>query len=371
MAATVGGWRIGSVSGVPVYLGRSWALIAVVMVALFGPSVQQTLPELGGLAYLVAGSYALLLLVSVLAHEAAHALVAQRAGYRVHRIVADFWGGHTAHDGAGGTPGGSAAVAVVGPLANAALAVLGWGLLQVLDGGVPLLLALAFTWANAVVAVFNLVPALPLDGGFLLEALVWRLTGDRHRGTLVAGWAGRGVVVLGVLWALSPLLLQGERPGLFRVLWVLLLAGFIWQGASAAVGAGRRGMAAARVQVGQVARRVGVVRPDVLLSELAWDQGGLWLTEDARGGVDGIVHPASVRRVPQEAWASTPVSAVAVRLPDGWAVPMDRRAPFEDVLAVMGSTGSGVIGLLEEDGRPWGAVLAGDLDRAGAPRPRS
>ena len=126
------GWRIGSLSGIPVYLGRSWVVVAVLMVALFGPSVRSVIPSLGIWAYAVAAVFALLLLVSVFVHEAAHALVAQQVGFGVSRMVADFWGGHTAHDGAGGTPGRSAAVAVVGPLSNGVLAVLGWWLVETL-----------------------------------------------------------------------------------------------------------------------------------------------------------------------------------------------------------------------------------------------
>lgn len=373
------GWRIGSISGVPVYLGRSWVLVAVLMVALFGPTVARVAPSLGGLgAYAVAFVFAILLLLSVLAHEAAHAVVAQRVGFRVKRIVADFWGGHTAHDGAGGTAGRSAAVAVVGPLANGILAVLGWWLFSVvadqppglqiggLGGGagaaVLLLLAYAFAWANTFVAAFNLVPALPLDGGFLLEALVWKVSDNRHLGTMVAGWAGRMLVVLIVIYALFPVL-EGERISLTRVIWALIIGGFLWQGASQAIKLGRHGAIASRRTVSEAALAPGVVPGEALLSTVPWSQHPIWVVLGPDGRPEGVVDPRSLQQVPAGAHPSTPASAVAIRLPAGWAVPMDPETPLDEVIEVMRSSGSGVIGLLDVDGRPWGVVMADAIAR--------
>lgn len=369
---TTPGWRMGSLSGIPVYLGRSWVLVALLLVALFGPTVQRLLPTLGWWAYAVALTFAVLLLVSVLIHEAAHALVAQRVGFGVSRVVADFWGGHTAHDGAGGTPARSAAVAVVGPLSNALLAVLGWwgvaaltsgsgpGLLPGTGTGVLVLLAYAFAWANTFVAVFNLIPGLPLDGGFLLEALVWGLSGSRHLGTMVAGWAGRLIVVLVVIWGLFPVL-QGEQLNFLRILWVLLIGGFLWQGASQAIRSGRHGAAASRRTIGEAAHPVGVVGARSTLASVPWHEQQLWVVLDGQGRPDGVVDPPSLHRVPRAAWADTTASAVAIRLPDGWAVPLTPETRLDTVIEVMRSTGSGVIGLLDEHGHPWGVVVADDL----------
>ncbi|WP_131104869.1 site-2 protease family protein [Ornithinimicrobium sufpigmenti] len=370
---TTPGWRIGTLSGIPVYLGRSWVLVALLLVAIFGPTVQRLLPDLGWWAYAVALAFAVLLLISVLVHEAAHALVAQRVGFGVSRVVADFWGGHTAHDGAGGTPGRSAAVAVVGPLSNALLALLGWwavaalasgsGAQLLLPGsgtGVLVLLTYAFAWANTFVAIFNLIPCLPLDGGFLLEALVWRLSGNRHLGTLVAGWAGRLLVVLVVIWGLSPVL-AGERVDLLRIFWVLLIGGFMWQGASQAIRSGRHGAAASRRTVGEAAHPVGVVGARSTLASVPWQEQRLWVVLDGQGRPDGVVDPPSLQRVPRAAWPDTTASAVAIRLPQGWAVPLAPETRLDAVIEVMRATGSGVIGLLDEHGHPWGVVVADDL----------
>lgn len=363
MSSAPSGWRIGSLSGIPVYLGRSWVLVALLMVALFGPTVQRAVPETGVWGYAVALVFALLLLVSVLVHEAAHALMAQRVGFRVSRMVADFWGGHTAHDGAGGTPGRSAAVAVVGPLSNGVLAALGWVLVDAIPaGGVTWVLAFAFAWANTFVTLFNLVPGLPLDGGFLLEAAVWKVSGSRHLGTMVAGWAGRLVVVLVAIWALSPVL-QGQQISLMRVVWVLLIGAFLWQGASQAIAVGRHGAIASRRTAKDVALSPGVVGHDTPLAQVSWDQHPIWVVLGADGRPDGVVHPPSLDQVPTPERAVTPASAVAVRLPAGWAVPIPPETRLDEVIEVMRSSGSGIVGLLGADGRPWGVVVADAVTR--------
>ena len=124
--------------------------------------------EYGGVfGYAVAVAYAVLLLLSVLAHEAGHALVARRFGFRVDRVVADLWGGHTVYDSSTSRAGTSAVISVSGPLANLALAGIGYALMQALDpDGVVGLLLFAVTLTNAFVGVFNLLPGLPLDGGY-------------------------------------------------------------------------------------------------------------------------------------------------------------------------------------------------------------
>ena len=106
------GLKIGSLRGVPVFIGRSWVLIAVVIVFTFGPQVQRALPELGTTAYVVAFAYVVGLLISVLVHEAAHALAGQWRGFEVHQIVADLWGGHTSFTREDSSPASSAIVAV-------------------------------------------------------------------------------------------------------------------------------------------------------------------------------------------------------------------------------------------------------------------
>src|SRR5436190_10119728 len=206
------GWRLGTIHGIPVYIGRSWPIIAAVVILTFAPSVPTPTGESGGVfGYAVAVAYAVLLLLSVLAHEAGHALVARRFGFRVDRVVADLWGGHTVYDSSTSRPGTSAAISVSGPIANLALAALGYAAQAVSPNGVLGLLLGALWLTNAFVGVFNLLPGLPLDGGYLVHAVVWKVTGDRNRALIVAGWLGRIVTVAVVLWFVGRPLLLGHQ----------------------------------------------------------------------------------------------------------------------------------------------------------------
>src|SRR5699024_1377348 len=178
--------------------------------------------------------------------ELAHGLAARGAGFEVDEFVISLWGGHTSFARDIDRPGASAFVAVVGPLANALIAAGCWGMLSLVSGhaiGFFLLTTIAIT--NAAVAAFNLVPALPLDGGRLLEALIWKVTGDRYLGMRISGRCGQVVAVAIAVGVLGWPLLSGRRPDLTSAIWGILIAGVIWQGAAMSVRvAGARSRAA-------------------------------------------------------------------------------------------------------------------------------
>lgn len=311
------GWQIGQVRGTPIYLGRSWPIIAIIIVLLFGPQVQGALPQLSPFAAkLVAIGYVLLLLFSVLVHEASHAVVGQWRGYQVRRIVADLWGGHTSYDSADTTPLSSALVAAAGPLSNGILAGLGYLVLQGTDGGVLGLLVLVFIWTNAFVAIFNLLPGLPLDGGFLLDSLVWRITGSRSTGLRVAGWTGRVVAVLVVMAAFARSLVVGGRPDLYTVVWAVLIAAFLWAGATSAITRATSSDVIARVTVRALLRRVTAVPSGTALSRLRGEGDVVVLNAD--GVPWGLATAADRAVVPGRPGDPVPIDAVARRQPDGW-----------------------------------------------------
>jgi Zn-dependent protease/CBS domain-containing protein len=366
------GVRIATIGGVPVYIGGSWVLIAVFMVASFGP---QLASSLGPIAYAVALAYAGLLLVSVLAHEAAHAVVATRMGYRVNRVVADLLGGHTAYDSSAARPGASALVAIVGPGANALLALIGWLALPALpSGGIAALLVGAIVYVNGFVAAFNLLPGLPLDGGFLVDSLVWGITGSRESGLVVAGWCGRAVTVLVVLWFVGLPLLNGETPG-FNVLWGLLIASFLWVGATNAIQAGRAGRLLAGIRIDSVWRRAASVPAEASVAEaMALRASGLGDTavvvEDGRKAI-GLLDDEALGTIPDQSLASVPVTAVMRHQPEGWVVEATPDQSITPVLTTMQHLGIGAVPVRTPDGRIAGIVLAGDLEAALTRRPAS
>jgi Zn-dependent protease len=363
------GVRIATVGGVPVYIGRSWPVIALLVVLLFGPQIQSSRPDLGGLAYAVAALFAVLLLFSVLAHEACHAVVARRFGYSVNRVVADLWGGHTAYDSGTANPGASALVAVAGPVANGLLAVLGWLLAQNLhQGGVLYLLVNALVWTNAFVAVFNMLPGLPLDGGFLVDSLVWRLTGSRESGLIAAGWSGRVVTVLVLAWALLLPLSEGRPPSLFDLAWAGLIGAFLWAGATNAIRTGRTRKVLQGLRLDAVWRAARTL-PLAATAEQAWETRvaghAAVVVVDAAGHEVGLVDDDALGGIPPAVRSSTPLTALMRTQPAGWVVTASPDEPVTGVAETMQRLGLLAVPIRTSAGAEVRAiVLASDLQDA-------
>jgi Zn-dependent protease len=224
------------IAGVPVRFRASWFLVSAVIVLLFGPQVQRIFPELGLTAYLVALGYALLLMLSVLAHELAHALAARSFGWPATEIELNLWGGHTEFIAHRATPVKSLAVSLAGPAINLVIAGLGWYVAGLFDlNPVAALLVQVTVLVNFMVGIFNLLPGLPLDGGRIVESVVWGATGSQDRGMRAAGWAGRVVVVI-LLAGLAVVVITGAAEiSLIVIVVAVMVSFFLWQGASESV----------------------------------------------------------------------------------------------------------------------------------------
>lgn len=314
------GWRLGSVRGVPVYLAPSWLAVAALFTILFLPTVQAAAPGLPSSAAVAAAtSFPILLFASVFAHELAHGVVATAFGVRVREYVLSFWGGHTSFGSDLRGPGVSAAVSAAGPLANLVLAGAGWLVLQAIAPGLGAVIVAALVWANLVVAVFNLLPGNPLDGGRILEALIWRITGDRNTGAIGAGWVGRVLAVGIVVVMLGVPLLRGARPTTATAIWAVLIAVLIWNGATQSVRMGRARRSAAGFDLRPLLRPavvlgVGDVVADV--PDLPWGvRAEDIVVVDEAGDVVAIADREALAAVPPAARGATPVSAIARAMP--------------------------------------------------------
>ncbi|HZI96016.1 MAG TPA: site-2 protease family protein [Actinomycetales bacterium] len=366
---TTSGWQIGRLLGVPVVIAKSWFVIAAVVTFLFSDRVRAVAPDLGVGVYLVAFGFAVLLFASVLVHELAHAVTARATGLPATEIVLHLWGGHTQFESEAISPGRSALVAVVGPLSNVVLAVPALLVFPALDGGLTRLLVLAFAYTNGFVAVFNAVPGLPLDGGRVLEALVWRVTGDRHAGTIAAGWGGRVVAVAIGLWALLPVL-TGGSPDLVTIVWAALIGGLLWNGASQAIKTASVRRRAPRAVVANLAQPAVGVPVTVTLAE-AMDtarrsgaQRVVLVGPD--GGPVAIVEPAAVEQVPADRAGQVAVASVARRI-DPRAV-VDVSLAGESLLQALGSLPGEQFVALDAERRVVGVLHAQDVVDAVVPR---
>ncbi|GAA2359329.1 site-2 protease family protein [Saccharopolyspora halophila] len=227
-----GGLLLFRVSGVPVLLSTSWWLGAALIVLLYTPLVGRILPGTGVWASAVlAAVFTVLLAISVLLHELGHCIVALRLGLPVRRVRLFLLGGLSEISRTPPKPGQEGMIAAAGPAVSLLLALvtgIAWFVL-VPDGAIWLLVAQTCV-ANLAVGLFNLLPGLPLDGGRMLRALLWRITGRRVAGT-TAGVAGAGVVAVALLGYAMAGLFTGAQDQWLRLGVCLLMAWFVIAGA--------------------------------------------------------------------------------------------------------------------------------------------
>jgi Zn-dependent protease len=319
------GIPLGRIGGVPIVLAYSWFVIAAFTVVAFGPVLHNEYPLLGTSAYVVAFAYAVLLLISVLVHELAHALTAKIYGWPSQKIVLNLWGGHTQFESFTASPGRSVVVALAGPAANFVLAGGAWLVLGTNSlGGVADILTNIFMWANFLIGVFNVLPGLPLDGGRLVESIVWKATGSQAKGTVAAGWGGRIIVLAIAYWFLLRPFLAGESPNFSLLMITVLVGGFLWMGASASIQQGTlRGRlplvsAAALATPAAGLPATGTVRDALLLGA---DGTKAVVVCGPDGRPQGVVDPGALASVPAAAAEATPVTAIAFPLAAGAFVP--------------------------------------------------
>ncbi|WSN14849.1 site-2 protease family protein [Micromonospora sp. NBC_01699] len=220
--------------GVPVYVNASMVLLVVLVTVLYGGLVRRELELSQVTGYLVGFGFVVCLLGSVLLHELGHAVTARRNGIGVRGITLELLGGYTEMDRDAPTPRVDLMVSLAGPAVSLVLglaAVLATVLLP--DRTLPDQFALQLAVSNLIVAVFNILPGLPLDGGRALRALVWAVSRDRHLGTEVAAWAGRAVAV-GTVVLVGVLTWVGLIVPLGLAL-IVVVAFTLWQGAGQSI----------------------------------------------------------------------------------------------------------------------------------------
>jgi Zn-dependent protease len=302
--------RFGRIAGIPV--GASWsALLIAALIAwsLAGSLLPAEAPGLAPAAYWLAGLVgAGLFLGSLLAHEIGHALVARRAGLAVRGITLWLLGGVAQLEDEPASPADELRVAIVGPAVSLALGV-GFGLIAAalaVAGGPAVAVTLAgwLALANGVLALFNLLPAAPLDGGRVLRGLLWRRHGNRARASVTAStagvWVGGGLVAYGLLGAFT-----GWGVG---TLWTALVGWFL--------------VTAARQERDHAVLRsdLGGLRADQVMAP-APPAAPAWFTVDAF--LRTYVHPWRAAALPLRSFDGQPAGVVTAAALE--AVPPQRR----------------------------------------------
>ncbi|WP_327675952.1 site-2 protease family protein [Kitasatospora sp. NBC_00458] len=365
-----GGMLVGRPFGVPVYVTPSWFVIAALITWVFGGQLDRVLPELGGARYLVAFSFAVAFYGSVLVHELAHTVVALRYRLGVRRIQLQFFGGVSEIEKEAERPWREFWLAFVGPLLSLVLGGLFLLALQAVEmASVPGVLLTGLMVSNLVVAAFNLLPGLPLDGGRMLRAVVWAITGRPMAGTVAAAWAGRAlavVVLIGLpLVSASRDLERSRTDTLIDAVLAAVLAAVIWNGATGSLRNARLKEALPGLRLRDLARRAVEVTADTPLGEAMRRareaEAGAVVVVDGRGDPVAIVRESAVRGIPEHRRPWVAVGPLARDLEPGLRLPADLSG--EDLLRAVRATPAGEYLVVEEDGQVYGVAALTDIEQ--------
>lgn len=368
MASMDASVRLGRVAGIEVGVHWSLAIVFVLIVwTLAGQVFPVVVPDQPQSAYwLISVLAALLFYVSLLSHEMGHALVARRLGVSVEGITLWIFGGVARLGGDAATAGAEAKIAIAGPLVSLALAIAFGGITAALDAGGPPLIEGGCAWlagSNAILLIFNLIPAFPLDGGRILRAWLWRRNGDRYRATATAARLGRICSFLMIGLGLLALFWQGALTGL----WLIFLGWFLMSAArneeSSVVMLG----ALAGLRVADVMSRDPMVAPGWITVEefmrayLPTQRAAAYPLKTFDGALDGLVTLSRLSEVPPEQRPATRVRDVGFGLDQ-----IAQAEPGEPVSAVIRRFAHSIDGhvLVIDGGQVVGLVSPTDITRA-------
>lgn len=358
--------KIGTIAGSDVLVSSSWFLVAGLIAVIVAPRIEASSPDIGAWKYVAGFAFAVILYLSVLLHEASHAVMAQRLGFQVSSITLHFLGGMTAIDKEARKPREEFLIAVVGPLTSLAVGVVALGLWFVTPDGLLLVAVEGLAGANLLVGLLNLVPGLPLDGGRVLKSAVWQASGNVHRGTIVAGWGGRVTAVAAMLWPVIQSEVTGVEPTILDFVLAFVVAAFLWSGATAAMASARLRSRLPHLVARRLARRTLAVPGDLPIAEAVRRaqeaQAGSLITVTSAGVPVGIVSEAALEATPEERrpWVAT--SAVARSIDDDLRLPAEIAG--EDLVTAITNYPAAEYLLVEEDGSVFGVLTTADVDRA-------
>jgi Zn-dependent protease len=307
------GLRIGRIIGIPIYLHSTWVFIFAAITWIIASQFKQQHPHWSDTQHWTVGVLtSLLFFASVLFHELSHSVVAQHYKIRVVSITLFLFGGLARIEREPSKAIQEFNIAIAGPLASGFLASCFFGLTKLFpySQSVGALATLLFV-ANGWLAVFNLLPGFPLDGGRIFRAVVWGVTKNFDKATRVAGASGKLIAYLIILWGA-----WGVVHGDVQKLWTVLVGWFI--------------LNAAQESVAQVAVRetlAGLSAADVMSKEVPTVPGHITLEEYSsevlRTGrrchlvingdrLVGMMNVHTLNTVPREEWAHNSVQSAMI-----------------------------------------------------------
>jgi len=311
--------KLGKIMGIPIGLNASWFLIfALITWSLATGYFPQEYPSMSTTAYLLLALVtSILFFGSVLFHELGHAFFALRNKIPVKGITLFIFGGVAQIGREPATPGAEFRIAIAGPLASLFLAGL-FGSLYLLDQQIPYLAApsLYLMRINLILALFNMIPGFPLDGGRVLRALIWKVSNNFQRSTQIASASGQivafGFIGLGIFTMFNGQLMDG--------LWLIFIGWFLQNTASSAVSQVNlqerlRGSTVAQAMSRDCSEIPALISLNQLVQERVLSNGQhCFFVVDFNGNPRGLLTLQDITRIPQIRWRFTTAEDVMTPL---------------------------------------------------------
>jgi Zn-dependent protease/CBS domain-containing protein len=359
------GFEIGRIAGIRISVHWSWLVVFVLITWTLAASVfPDQNPGLSDATYVaMAVAAAVLFFAALLAHELGHAYQARREGMEIDGISLWLFGGVARFKGIFPSAGAEFRIAIAGPLVSLVIGVafmlVAWllDLPPEIDG-----VAAWLGFINLFLLVFNLIPALPLDGGRVLRSALWARSGDLAGATRTAANVARGFAYLLIAAGLAELVFLGSFGGV----WLAFLGWFLLQAA-----AGESRALAARQALGGLrvadlmVRDPATVRQDLSLGsfmdDVVWSKRFTTYPVVDNGRAVGLLPFRSVAEIPRGEWDGRTVRDCMLRLDQ---VPVLR--PEDEVVDALEELGESDVkrGLVLDDGRLVGLISITDLARA-------
>lgn len=349
------------VSGIPVRVDYRWLLVLILMTAITAASLQPLVKNIGGSLALGLGS-TILFFTSIFLHEYAHAVVARMEGLSVVEIVLHPFGGLARFRHPPETPRAEFRVAIAGPAASFVLSVIFVALIGASSfAGTDILTLVLFLLAltNFLIAVFNLFPGYPLDGGRVLRAYLWKQGKDLNEATLLSGRCGQmiavGLIVLGLVFVV----LRGE---FFTGFWAVLVGFFLLDSATSIV---REVMSEENTPVEKLMMLPSALTPERTIQSFIDDilpmHRRTAFAVSHGGRFAGMLVLDDVKKIEPVQWRRTSIEKVMRRPESRYFVHVDNSV--SDARSLIESNGAGAVAVIDDGGELVGFLHAASLPR--------
>ena len=345
------GFRLCKIFGIPIYVNPTWFLVfALIVYSLASDRLPEFIPGSSNLFYWLAAIVGtLLFFLSLTAHELGHSLVSKSFGIPVRSITLHMFGGIAQLGSEVRRAREEFWIAIAGPIVSFALFLTFWGLSDIITSSMPAIGSFLSLLAllNIGVALFNLFPGFPLDGGRILRSIVWGISGDYIRATRISALGGQLfgylLIAAGVIFAILDRYLG--------YLWMVLLGAFIIILARQSYRQSLTYHKLSNIKLADVYIPLVHVEEDTLVSDLFTDyirsSGRQFFIVDFHGEPVGLLTPYEILRLPQPFWHITPVRSIMINLASIGRLPAD--LSLFDAMNLFERTGHNLFLVIDDD----------------------